>query len=78
MWCDELLKIANNLLQLNNPIMSFLRKIHSKLCLLTDKQGKIPIKNIIKTYTQNKEDRKRVEKALEAAGIPTGKVIQRF
>jgi len=74
MWCDDLLKIANNLLQLNNPIMPFLRKIHTKLSILTDKQGKIPIKNITKTFTQNKDDRKRVEKALDAAGIPAGKV----
>lgn len=74
MWCDELLQIAHNILQINNPITSYLKKIHTRLTILVDKQGKIPVKNIIKTFTQHKDDRKRVEKALDAAGLPSGKV----
>lgn len=49
-------------------------KIHTKLTLGTDKQGKIPVKSIVKTFAQNKEDRKRIEKALDAAGLSSGKV----
>ena len=30
--------------------------------------------SIIKMFTQNKEDRKRVEKALDIASLPSGKV----
>ncbi|CAL8090516.1 unnamed protein product [Orchesella dallaii] len=73
LWSDELLDIAHNLVQLNSPIISYLTKQHTRLSILTDKQGKIPIKNITKTFAQNKEDRKRVEKALDAAGLPSGK-----
>lgn len=74
LWCDELLEIAHNILQINNPITSYLKKSHTRLTILLDKQGKIPVKNIIKTFTQHKDDRKRVEKALDAAGLPSGKV----
>ncbi|KMR05229.1 1-phosphatidylinositol- -bisphosphate phosphodiesterase classes i and ii, partial [Lasius niger] len=51
----------------------FLLKAHTKLTLTVDKSEKIPVKNIIKMFTQNKEDRKRVEKALDISGFPTGK-----
>ena len=44
--------------------MTFLMKIHTKLTIMTDKQGKIPVKSIVKAFAQNKEDRKKVEKAL--------------
>jgi len=74
MWADELLSMAYNLKQLNNPIMSFLKKLHRKLTIMKDKQGHIPLKNIIKTFAQNKDDRKRVEKALDATGLPSAKV----
>jgi len=37
------LGIATNLLQLNSPIMSFLSKIHTRLSILTDKSGNIPV-----------------------------------
>lgn len=30
--------------------------------------------SIIRMFTQNKEDRKRVEKALDISGLPSGKV----
>jgi phosphatidylinositol phospholipase C beta len=76
MWAEELLAIAINLLQLNGPIMSFLSKIHTRLSILTDKSGNIPLKTIIKTFAQNKEDRKRVEKALDTSGLPSTKVSQ--
>ncbi|ODN05604.1 1-phosphatidylinositol 4,5-bisphosphate phosphodiesterase beta-1, partial [Orchesella cincta] len=72
-WSDELLDIAHNLVQLNSPVTSYLKKMHTRLTILTDKQGKIPIKTITKSFAQNKEDRKRVEKALDAAGLPSGK-----
>ncbi|XP_014251862.1 1-phosphatidylinositol 4,5-bisphosphate phosphodiesterase classes I and II isoform X2 [Cimex lectularius] len=73
LWTDELLKLAFNLSQLNGSVMKFLLKAHTKLQLSVDKSSKIPIKNIIKMFTQNKEDRKRVKTALESAGISTAK-----
>lgn len=30
--------------------------------------------SILKTFTQNKEDRKKVEKAMESSGLPSNKV----
>ncbi|XP_067009832.2 1-phosphatidylinositol 4,5-bisphosphate phosphodiesterase classes I and II [Anabrus simplex] len=73
LWTDELLKMAYNILQINSSTIKFLQKAHTKLTLQTDKTGKIPIKNIIKLFTQNREDRKRVEKALDISGLPSGK-----
>lgn len=52
--------------------MSFLKKIHTKLILLSDKEGKIQLKSIVKTFTSNKEDKKRVEKAVVDALVTGG------
>uniref|UniRef100_A0A1B6CHB2 1-phosphatidylinositol 4,5-bisphosphate phosphodiesterase n=1 Tax=Clastoptera arizonana TaxID=38151 RepID=A0A1B6CHB2_9HEMI len=73
LWTDELLKLAFNLCQLNNSAIEFLHKAHTKLTLMLDKTSKIPTKNIVKMFAQNKDDRKRVEKALDASGFPSAK-----
>ncbi|PNF24811.1 1-phosphatidylinositol 4,5-bisphosphate phosphodiesterase classes I and II, partial [Cryptotermes secundus] len=73
LWTDELLKMAYSILQLNSSAIMFLNKAHTKLTLMTDKSGKIPIKNVVKMFAQNREDRKRVEKALDISGLPSGK-----
>ncbi|XP_064538985.1 1-phosphatidylinositol 4,5-bisphosphate phosphodiesterase classes I and II isoform X1 [Drosophila montana] len=73
-WTDGLIKLAYSLSQLNGSAIMFLQKAHTKLCLQVDKSGRIPVKNIIKLFAQNKEDRKRVEKALDVTGLPSGKV----
>lgn len=72
-WTDQLLQLAYNLTQLNTSTTMFLQKAHTRLALTADKSGKIPVKNIIRMFTQNKEDRKRVEKALDISGLPSGK-----
>ncbi|XP_063703185.1 1-phosphatidylinositol 4,5-bisphosphate phosphodiesterase classes I and II isoform X2 [Culicoides brevitarsis] len=72
-WTDELMKLAYNLTQLNGSATMFLQKAHTKLCLQTDKTGKIPVKNIIKHFAVSKDDRRRVEKALDVSGLPSGK-----
>lgn len=43
-WCDELVKLAYNLTQLNGSATMFLQKAHVKLSLQVDKTGKIPVK----------------------------------
>ncbi|XP_054262256.1 1-phosphatidylinositol 4,5-bisphosphate phosphodiesterase classes I and II [Macrosteles quadrilineatus] len=73
LWTDTLLKLAISLYQLNLPAVTFLQKAHTKLSLMLDKAGKIPSKNIVKMFAQNKEDRKKVEKALDASGFPSAK-----
>ncbi|XP_015173186.1 PREDICTED: 1-phosphatidylinositol 4,5-bisphosphate phosphodiesterase classes I and II isoform X2 [Polistes dominula] len=73
LWTDQLLQLAYNLTQLNTSTTMFLQKAHTRLVLTADKLGKIPVKNIIRMFTQNKEDRKRVEKALDISGLPSGK-----
>ncbi|XP_055375771.1 1-phosphatidylinositol 4,5-bisphosphate phosphodiesterase classes I and II [Condylostylus longicornis] len=73
-WTDELMKLAYSLAQLNGSTNNFLQKAYTKLCLQVDRSGKIPVKNIIKLFAQNKDDRKRVEKALDVSGLPSGKV----
>ncbi|RZF39598.1 hypothetical protein LSTR_LSTR001119 [Laodelphax striatellus] len=73
LWTEQLLKLAYNLAQLNSSAIMFLQKAHTKLTLSLDKTNKIPIKNIVKLFAQNKEDRRRVEKALEQSGFPSTK-----
>ncbi|KAL1139623.1 hypothetical protein AAG570_006603 [Ranatra chinensis] len=73
LWTDHILKLAYSLTQLNSSVTTFLRKAHTKLTLNVDKAGKIPVKNVVKMFAQNKEDRKRVKSALEATGFPSGK-----
>ncbi|XP_036222652.2 1-phosphatidylinositol 4,5-bisphosphate phosphodiesterase classes I and II isoform X4 [Bactrocera oleae] len=73
-WCDGIMRLAYSLARLNGSANTFLQKAHTKLCLQVDKSGKIPVKNIMKMFAQNKEDRKRVEKALDMSGLPSGKI----
>ncbi|CAH2076123.1 unnamed protein product, partial [Iphiclides podalirius] len=73
MWTEELFALAYNLNQLNNPTIKFLEKLHTKIILKADKSGKILVKNIVRLFAQNKEDKKRVEKALSESGLPAGK-----
>ncbi|XP_049867996.1 1-phosphatidylinositol 4,5-bisphosphate phosphodiesterase classes I and II-like isoform X2 [Pectinophora gossypiella] len=73
MWTEELFKLAYNLNQLNNPTIKFLEKLHTKISLKADKSGKILVKNIVRSFAQNKDDKKRVEKALSDTGLPTSK-----
>ncbi|XP_031845635.1 phospholipase C at 21C isoform X2 [Nomia melanderi] len=81
-WTDQIFQLAYNLTLLNTSTTMFLQKAHTKLTLTADKSGKIPVKNIIKMFAQNKEDRKRVEKALDISGFPSGKndviALQKF
>ncbi|KAL5279626.1 PLCB2 family protein [Megaselia abdita] len=73
-WADSIMKLSYSLNQLNASSTMYLQKAHTKLCLQVDKSGKIPVKNIIKLFTQNKDDKKRVEKALDASGLPSAKI----
>ncbi|XP_015930069.1 1-phosphatidylinositol 4,5-bisphosphate phosphodiesterase classes I and II isoform X2 [Parasteatoda tepidariorum] len=73
LWTENLLKMAYNLVAINSPATVFLEKAHTKVQLLTDRDGRIPVKNILKMFAQHKDDKKRVEKALEACGLPSGK-----
>ncbi|XP_017877981.1 1-phosphatidylinositol 4,5-bisphosphate phosphodiesterase classes I and II isoform X2 [Ceratina calcarata] len=72
-WTQQIFQLAYNLTLLNISTTMFLQKAHTKLTLTADKSEKIPVKNIIRMFTQNKEDRKRVEKALDISGFPSGK-----
>lgn len=47
-WCDELVKLAYNLNQLNGSSTMFLQKAHVKLSLQVDKSGRIPVKKWVK------------------------------
>lgn len=44
LWTESLMQLAYNLNQINGTSSMFLLKAHTKLTLLTDKAGKIPIK----------------------------------
>lgn len=71
-WADGIFKYAVNLLTLNCSPMRFLEKCHTKLSLIQDPDGKIPVRNIAKMFAQHKDDRKRIQKALEQARLPAG------
>lgn len=44
LWTEHLLKMAYNLLALNAPATMYLEKAHTKVQLLTDRDGKVPVK----------------------------------
>ncbi|XP_069955490.1 1-phosphatidylinositol 4,5-bisphosphate phosphodiesterase classes I and II isoform X4 [Cherax quadricarinatus] len=73
LWADEILKMAYNLIAINASPMTFLHKAYKKLCLSADRANKVSVKNIVKLFARHGDDKKRVEVALEAAGLPSGK-----
>uniref|UniRef100_A0A8C2GP34 1-phosphatidylinositol 4,5-bisphosphate phosphodiesterase n=1 Tax=Cyprinus carpio TaxID=7962 RepID=A0A8C2GP34_CYPCA len=64
-WTDELFKLATNILSQNASRNTFLFKAYTKLKLQLNQDGKIPVKNILKMFS----DKKRVETALEHCGL---------
>ncbi|XP_053485238.1 1-phosphatidylinositol 4,5-bisphosphate phosphodiesterase beta-3 isoform X1 [Ictalurus furcatus] len=60
-WTEELFKLATNILSHNASRNTFLLKAYTKLTLQVTQDGKIPLKNILKLFS----DKKRVESALE-------------
>ncbi|ELU03479.1 hypothetical protein CAPTEDRAFT_170497 [Capitella teleta] len=72
-WCDALFQFATNLLASNSAPMTFLLKCYTKLVTIVNTEGKIPVRNVVKMFATHKDDRKKVEKALEAARLPYGK-----
>lgn len=73
-WTNEILKMAYNLLSINGSVYTFLEKAHTKLTLLMrDRDGRLPVKNAVKMFASHKDDKKRIEKSLEACDLPSGK-----
>ncbi|XP_078345046.1 1-phosphatidylinositol 4,5-bisphosphate phosphodiesterase beta-1-like isoform X1 [Oculina patagonica] len=72
-WTDALMRLTNNLLAINAAPITFLEKHHTKICVQTSAEGKIPVKNILKDVSSSKEDKKRVLDALQSVGLPHGK-----
>ncbi|XP_037613830.1 1-phosphatidylinositol 4,5-bisphosphate phosphodiesterase beta-3 [Sebastes umbrosus] len=64
-WTDELFTLATNILSQNATRHTFLLKAYTKLKLQVNQDGKIPVKNILKMFS----DKKRVETALEQCGL---------
>ncbi|XP_022903409.1 1-phosphatidylinositol 4,5-bisphosphate phosphodiesterase classes I and II [Onthophagus taurus] len=73
LWTDALMSLAYNLNQVNGTTSFYLLKAHTKLTMMADRSGKIPVKNIIKMFANQRDDKKRLEKALESIGLPYGK-----
>ncbi|XP_028677780.2 1-phosphatidylinositol 4,5-bisphosphate phosphodiesterase beta-2 [Erpetoichthys calabaricus] len=69
-WADDILSIAYNPLTNNACRQVFLEKIYVRITLQTNKDGKIPVKNI---YQMFPSDRKKVEAALTSCHLPKGK-----
>uniref|UniRef100_A0A672QF05 1-phosphatidylinositol 4,5-bisphosphate phosphodiesterase n=1 Tax=Sinocyclocheilus grahami TaxID=75366 RepID=A0A672QF05_SINGR len=64
-WTDELFKLATNILSQNASRNTFLFKAYTKLKLQVNQDGRIPVKTILKMFS----DKKRVEMALEHCGL---------
>ncbi|KAI3376510.1 hypothetical protein L3Q82_016969 [Scortum barcoo] len=64
-WTDELFTLATNILSQNASRNTFLLKAYTKLKLQVNQDGKIPVKNILKMFS----DKKRVETAVEQCGL---------
>ncbi|KAG7306527.1 1-phosphatidylinositol 4-5-bisphosphate phosphodiesterase classes I and II, partial [Plutella xylostella] len=73
LWTRELFALAYNLNQLTASALGALEKLHARIALRRDKQGYIQVKNIVRLFASSKEDRRRVEAALGAGGLPCGK-----
>ncbi|KAM9341260.1 1-phosphatidylinositol 4,5-bisphosphate phosphodiesterase beta-2 [Symphorus nematophorus] len=69
-WANDILAIAYNAARNNTCRQVFLEKIYIRISLHTNKDGKIPVKNIYKMFPA---DKKRVESALASAHLPKGK-----
>ncbi|XP_039993523.1 1-phosphatidylinositol 4,5-bisphosphate phosphodiesterase beta-2 [Xiphias gladius] len=69
-WANDILAIAYNAARNNACRQVFLEKIYIYISLQTNKDGKIPVKNIYKMFPA---DKKRVESALASAHLPKGK-----
>ena len=74
LWCDELFLYAYNLLAANGNVLTFLKKAHTKITHVLDVNGRIPVRNIVKMFATHRDDKRRVEKALESINIQSGKV----
>jgi phosphatidylinositol phospholipase C beta len=48
LWTDALMSLAYNLNQINGTTNMYLLKAYTKLILITDKTGKIPIKKYVR------------------------------
>ncbi|XP_063042319.1 1-phosphatidylinositol 4,5-bisphosphate phosphodiesterase beta-3 isoform X2 [Engraulis encrasicolus] len=68
-WTEELFKLATNILSQNSSRSTFLLKAYTRLKLQVATDGKIPVKNFLKMFS----DKKRVESALEQCGLIANK-----
>ncbi|XP_053701092.1 1-phosphatidylinositol 4,5-bisphosphate phosphodiesterase beta-2 [Synchiropus splendidus] len=69
-WASDILAVAYNAARNNSCRLMYLDKIYVRISLQTNKDGKIPVKNIYKMFPA---DKKRVESALSSAHLPKGK-----
>uniref|UniRef100_A0A6J0TZE9 1-phosphatidylinositol 4,5-bisphosphate phosphodiesterase n=1 Tax=Pogona vitticeps TaxID=103695 RepID=A0A6J0TZE9_9SAUR len=69
-WANDIMAIVRNPFTYNACRYTFLEKILVKLKMQLNNQGKIPVRNIFQMFPA---DRKRVEAALNACHLPTGK-----
>ncbi|ESO90162.1 hypothetical protein LOTGIDRAFT_123959 [Lottia gigantea] len=72
-WAKELLEYSTNLLVLNSSALTYLEKVYTRFIKVLGPDGKMPVKNIVKMVAQNRDDKRRVENALGAAGFASGK-----
>ncbi|CAN2389953.1 phosphatidylinositol phospholipase C activity, partial [Pristimantis euphronides] len=69
-WAIDIMTVIKNPLLNNASRYSFYEKIHVKLILQLNEEGKIPVRNIFQLFPA---DRKRVEHALHACHLSKGK-----
>ncbi|KAJ3613439.1 hypothetical protein NHX12_019688 [Muraenolepis orangiensis] len=69
-WATDVLAVAYNAARNNSCRQIFLDKIFVRISIQTNKDGKIPVKNVYKMFPA---DKKRVESSLAAARLPKGK-----
>ncbi|XP_038071372.1 1-phosphatidylinositol 4,5-bisphosphate phosphodiesterase beta-1-like isoform X11 [Patiria miniata] len=68
-WADMILKIGyHRSAQYPSPY-KLLEKIYTRLTIMVNKEGKVPLKSIKKMFASSREDKKKVENALQAAGL---------
>ncbi|RUS73878.1 hypothetical protein EGW08_018364 [Elysia chlorotica] len=72
-WAEELLRYSINLLALNSSALTYLDKLFTRFQLVLNNEGKVSMKNVVKNLATNRDDRKKVEKALDTMGFHAGR-----
>uniref|UniRef100_A0A915KNR9 1-phosphatidylinositol 4,5-bisphosphate phosphodiesterase n=1 Tax=Romanomermis culicivorax TaxID=13658 RepID=A0A915KNR9_ROMCU len=72
-WAEKLFQLAYDLLALNGSVIYFLDQTYAKIYYASASNKEIRVRELVDFFSTNKDDRRKIEKALNAADLPFGK-----